>query len=233
MVGRHGFFLFFMSLNRSLAMQISYWVLLSTSINALPDASSKPSGDAAYSIIQRYSEDSSRDVSATDLINPLDPIAPFESPTYDTSDVDLVASIPPESDRSEILPSPPNSVPDSVVFPPEGSIPTFETAFVSDKDPEPAKPSCTSPYMAACCIKSSMFTSCVWWGLDRIFCEASDNYACCESIQDYIGSNCEHVGEEGKDWDWLEDILRTPIILQPPINPLEYLPRIPLIPERV
>ena len=126
-----------------------------------------------------------------------------------------------------------NAISDSKVSSPAGSVPAFEMAFAPDKDPEPIKPPCTLPNMAACCVENSMFTSCVWWGLDRIFCEDPNNYACCESIQDYIGSNCEKVGEEGKDWDWLEDILRTPIIIEPPINPLEYLPSIPLIPERM
>ena len=214
-------------------MLFPYWALLSVAIAALPDASSQSSRDAAYSIIKRSSEVSWSDLSVAEPIDSSNPIAPAEFLTYATNDGDLLGDILPESDGSETLSSTFNAVADGQLSSSAGSIPAFETAFAPDKDPEAAKPPCTSPTMAACCVENSMFTSCVWWDLDRIFCEDSNNYACCESIQDYIGSNCEKVGEEGKDWDWLEDILRTPIIIEPPINPLEYLPPIPLIPERV
>lgn len=236
MGGRHEFFLFPCPrpmVSRSLAMQISFWALLSVAITAPSDANSKPSGDAAYSILQRGSEDSPFDQSVAQPINDLNPLASSESPTLATSDSDLFAGIPPDSDGSEILSGTSKAVSDGKMFSSASSTPAFETAFAPDKDPESAKPPCTSPTMAACCIENSMFTSCVWWDLDRIFCEDSNNYACCESIQDYIGTNCEQAGQEGKDWDWLEDILRTPIMLEPPIIPPEYLPSIPLLPERV
>lgn len=210
-------------------MQISYFFFLPVLIDALSDTDWKLSGDAALSTVQRDFQDSSFDASAIEPVNPSDPSASFELNSM--SDVNLFAGPPPEVDGSDILPITPNLKDDNLTPSPEGSISAFETAFVSDKDPDSAKPPCTSPSMAACCVKSSLFSSCVWWGFDRIFCEESDNYACCESIEDYVGSNCEHVGEEGKDWDWLEDILRTPIIIQPLSNPLEYFPRIPWIPD--
>lgn len=214
-------------------MQRSFWALLFVSINALSDAGSKPSGDVAYPIMQRGPENLSLDQSVAEPINHLDPIAPSESLIYAPSHGDLFASAPFEADGSETPSSTTDTVPDSELSSSASLMPTFETAFVADKDSESGTPSCTSPTMAACCVQNSMFTSCVWWGLDRIFCEDSSNYACCESIQDYIGTNCEHVGEEGKDWDWLGDILRTPINLEPLVNPLENLPPIPWFPERV
>lgn len=214
-------------------MLFPYWALFFVSITALPDASSQSSRDAAYSMIKRYFEASLFDQSVAEPIDSSNPIAPSELPTYATNDGDFLGDLFPESDRLETLSSALNAVAGGQLPPSAGSMPAFETAFTPDKDPEAAKPPCTSPTIAACCVENSMFTSCVWWDLDRIFCEDPNNYACCESIQDYIGSNCEKVGEEGKDWDWLEDILRTPIIIEPPINPLEYLPTIPLISERV
>lgn len=214
-------------------MLFLFWAFLSFSISALPDANSQPSREPAYSIIERYSEDSSFDQSAVEPIDASDPLALSELPTYATDNGNLFDSVSPEEDGSAILLSTSNVVSDGRMSSSAGLIPAFETAFAPNKDPEFAKPPCTSPTSAACCVENSMFTSCVWWDLDRMFCEDPNNYACCESIQDYIGSNCEKVGEEGKDWDWLEDILRTPIIIEPPINPLQYFPPIPLIPERV
>lgn len=211
------------------------WALLSTLVIALPDVSSQRSKDATYSIVKRSSEDSLFDQLVVEPIDSSELIAPSLLSTYDTSNGDFLGDtgISPQSDGSEILSSTSNAISDRQLSSSAGSDPAFKTAFAPDKDPESVKPPCASPNLAACCVENSMFTSCVWWDLDRIFCEDPSNYACCESIQDYIGSNCEKVGEEGKDWDWLEDILRTPIIIEPSINPLEYFPKIPLIPERV
>ena len=214
-------------------MWISYYYtcfLLSASISALSSLSITPtdSGDSSF--------DSE---AAMGVINPSsDPNASWETAANSVNDVDLsFADMSPQSDqqKEDTLPSPLNSVGSSeniLPSPESSSLGTFETAYVQDEKSDSAKPPCSLPNSAACCIKNSMFTSCVWWGLDRIFCEDADNYACCESIQDYVGSNCEHVGEEGKDWDWLEDVLRTPIIIEPPMNPLNFLPPLPFIPER-
>ena len=196
-------------------------------IDALPDARWKLSEDTALSTVRRDFQDSSFDVSTIEPVNPSDPSASFKLSSNSMSDVDLFANPPPEIDGSDILPITPNLEASKLTPASEG----FEIAFAPDKDPDSGKPPCTSPNKAACCIKSSLFTSCVWWGFEQMFCEESDNYACCESIEDYIGSNCDHVGEEGKDWDWLEDLLRTPIIVEPLSNPLEYIPRIPWIPD--
>lgn len=209
-------------------MRITQLVFLPAFIYAFPEASRKVHRDDFISVAQRNAQDSLFDGSAGEPFNPSNQVASITTPSDSTSNVDMFSDIPPDVDGLKTLSTTPDLDAKSVTSPLEGSSPGFATAFVPDQDPESAKPPCTLPSSAACCIKRSMFTSCVWWGLDRLFCEDSENYACCQSIEDYIGHNCEQVGEEGKDWDWLEDLLRTPIII-PDIN----LPPLPLIPDLI
>ncbi len=191
-------------------MRVSYCVLFFLRTNALPESDGKASADAALFVMQRNAQDSLFDDPSIALPNQLDSITSMDPPINFASDEYIFTDIPPGTDEWET----PSLFSDHLI-PSEASIVAFETAFVPEQDSNPEKPSCSSVTMPACCVRDSMFTSCVWWGLDRIFCEDPANSACCESIEDYVGSNCEHVGEEGKDWDWLEDIYRSPILTYP------------------
>ncbi len=192
-------------------MHVSYCVLFFQWTNALPVSGGKASEDADVLVMQRNAQDPLFDDCCIVLPNLLDSITSMEPLIDFASDDDIYTNIPPEIQEWET----PILFSDHLIPSSEDPSLAFEMAFIPEQDSNPEKPACSSLTAAACCVRDSMFTSCVWWSLDRIFCEDPANYACCESIQDYVGSNCEHIGEEGKDWDWLEDIYRSPILTYP------------------